>query len=286
VIPHSYKKAIEGKNVKLRPQGARALLLILPMLSSPAWAAAYGENMQISEYIVGLAALVLVVWDIARRYMPRPDADRPEAVAAAERSVAKALSCGSGVWVRIREVSLDHPFEASLLVCTFALLNFARVPFSLSAALVGTLTYISLVLGSRIAAGPVGRTVAAPARPAEPPAKPAAAAPAPVAEARPAGQPTIVARPASQPTVPAKPAARRATPAAKAAEEKPAIAPTAEAPTVEQPAVAAEPAAPAPKPAAQADAPAPAPAARRRATGAAASATRPSRRRTPAKPKA
>jgi hypothetical protein len=278
VIPHSYKKAIEGKNVKLRLQGARALLLILPMLSSPAWAAAYGENMQISEYIVGLIALVLVVWDIARRYMPRPDADRPEAAAAAERSVAKALSRGSSVWVRIREVSLDHPFEASLLVCTFALLNFARVPFSLSAVLVGTLTYISLVLGSRIAAGPVGRTVSTPARPVEPPAKPAAAAPAPVAEARPAGQPTIVARPAAQPAVPAKPAARRTKPA----EEKPAAAPVAEAPTVEQPAVAAEPAAPAPKPAAQADAPV----ARRRATGAAASATRPSRRRTPAKPKA
>jgi hypothetical protein len=244
--------------MKLRPQGPSALLLILLTLSSPAWAAAYGENMHIQEYIVGLAALVLVVWDIARRYMPRAaDARQPTAAPSVSGPVEKLRDLS--VWIRIREVTLDHPFEASLLVCAFALLNFARVPFSLSAVLVGTITYVSLVLGARLASQPAGRPAAA--------AKPAA-------PAQPAAQPAIVARPAPQPAVAARPAPRRPAPAAKPEPEKPAAAPA-----------VAEPAAPVPAEPAAAKAEAPAPASRRRTNGTGASPSRPSRRRTPAKPK-
>lgn len=257
----------------LRSNGYCALPLLL-LLSSPAWAASYSENMQLGEYIVGLAALVLVVWDIARRYLQRPEGEaRPASSSIASvAGTVKQLS-DARIWAQVREVVLDHPFESSALLCSFALLTFARVPFSLSAALVGTVTYLSLVLGARLASCSG--------------AKPAAARPAaqPVAAAKPA----IVARPAPQATTAAKPAPRRPAPAAKPEAPKPEVADAAASPPTapdETPAeVAAAPAeAPAPKTEAKA-----APAPRRRSGGSAAGAAaspKPASRRRPTKPKA
>lgn len=202
-------REIQGEHtVKLlRPHRHSALLLILPLLSSPAWAASYGENMHLEEYIVGLAALVLVVWDITRRYMPRPG-DAPVAVSSPEgRDSLYAKLRDSDAWMRIREVALDHPFEASVLVCGFALLVFARVPFSLSAALVGTIAWFSLVLGARLASQPpIIRPVAvAPVKPAEAPvAAPLAAAPKPYRRSLPVPSRRAL-RPTQRPKPPRRP---------------------------------------------------------------------------------
>lgn len=244
-------------------------LPFLALLSSPAFAASYSENMHLGEYIVGLAALVLVVWDIARRYAQRAGGEGAlaSAPAATASGIVRQL-CDAGIWGKIREVVLDHPFEASVLVCAFALLNFARVPFSLSAALVGTITYLSLVLGARLAAHSGTRPAAA--RPAVQPA---------------AARPAIVARPAPQPAAAAKPAPRRPVLAAKPETAKPTVAEaapekTSEAPA-EAPAASAETTAPAEAPETKAGAPA----SRRRTGGSSASPSRPSRRRTTTKPK-
>jgi hypothetical protein len=276
---HSNKINRGEENVKLFRSNGYCALPFLTLLSSPAFAASYSENMHLGEYIVGLAALALVVWDIARRYTQRAGGEGHPASGspiAAATGIARQL-CDAGIWGKIREVVLDHPFEASVLVCSFALLNFARVPFSLSAALVGTITYLSLVLGARLAAHSGTRPAAA-----KPAVQPAAARPA------------IVTRPAPQPAAAAKPAPRRPVLATKPETAKPTVAEAApakasEAPA-EAPAASAETAAPAKAEAAAAPAEAPetkaaAPAPRRRASGTSTSPSRPSRRRTTAKPK-
>jgi hypothetical protein len=202
------------------------------MLGSPAWAEGYGDNMLLEEYIVGLAALVLVVWDITRRYMPSSVEGASASGPSASASMCAKLR-DSEAWTRIRETILDHPFEASVLVCSFATLVFARVPFSLSAVLVGVVTWYSLVLGARIASQPIAVKPAAPV--------------------------TVVARPVRQATIAAP---VKAEPEAVIAE----AAPHAE----DEPAAPNHAAAPRPAPAAKAETPAPA---SRRRTGAAGSSS-------------
>lgn len=153
----------------LSPLCGRTILgMYLLIVCTPTWAASYSENMAIQEYIVGIAALLLIGLDVGQRAIKRPEAEKDDSSELEEDAKRKVSTCpvmsvSSGAMTcliqcigpqfhRVKEVVLNQPVEGSLLITAFTLLTLTRIPFSFSAVLVGVLTYTSMVLGARLAA--------------------------------------------------------------------------------------------------------------------------------------